>query len=74
MTRPTCASVYSENPAKTSAMRENSFFSSALSESHGRTCVGRVRHATSGSGLIGVSFVPFGRTPFSIMRASTQVR
>ena len=30
--------------------------------------------ADSGSGLIGVSFVSFGTMPFSIMRASTQVR
>ena len=44
MMRPTCASVYSENPAYTSAIRENSFFSSALSESHGRTVSRGVRH------------------------------
>ena len=54
-------------------MRENSFFSSAFSVFHGRTSSAGFA-CDSGSGLIGVSFVPFGRTPFSIMRASTQVR
>ena len=74
MMRPTWASVYSENPAYTSAIRENSFFSSALSVSHGRTMSPGVSATSSGSGLIGVSCVPFGRMPFSIMRGSTHSR
>ena len=73
MTRPTWTSVYSENPAKTSAMRENNLFSSAFSVFHGRTASAGFA-CDSGSGLIGVSLVSFGRTPFSIIRASTQVR
>ena len=73
MIRPTWWSVYSEKPAKTSAMRANSRFSSSESVSHGRTsssglCV------PSGIGLIGVRSVPSGRTPFSIMRASAHSR
>ena len=73
MIRPTCASVYSEKPAYTSIRRENSFFSSALSDSQGRTM--SAAFATSaGSGLSGVSSVPFGRMPFSIIRGSTHSR
>ena len=54
MTRPTCASVYSEKPAYTSIRRENSFFSSALSESQGRT-MSDAFDTSAGSGLSGVS-------------------
>ncbi|SLB05768.1 Uncharacterised protein [Mycobacteroides abscessus subsp. massiliense] len=73
MTRPTWASVYSENPAKTSAMRENRRFSSGLSVFHGRT--ESASTATSlGNGLMGVSLVSLGRMPLSIMRASTHSR
>ena len=35
--RPTCASVYSEKPAYTSAMRQNIAFSASFSSAHGRT-------------------------------------
>src|SRR5262245_36800645 len=73
MIRPTWASVYSEKPAYTSAIRLNSLFSSELSESHGRTASSGL--ATSlGIGLHGVSCVPRGSTPRSIIRASTHVR
>ncbi len=73
MIRPTWASVYSENPANTSAIRENSFFSSAFSEFHGRT-ESLATATSSGSGLIGVILVPSGITPFSTIRGSTQSR
>jgi hypothetical protein len=73
MTRPTCASVYSEKPAYTSIKRENSFFSSALSEAQGRTMSDGL-DTSEGSGLSGVSAVPFGRMPFSIIRGSTVSR
>src|SRR5262245_11949055 len=54
-------------------MREKSFFSSAFRVSHGRTA--SPAFATSpGRGLIGVSFVSFGRRPFAIMRGSTHSR
>src|SRR5262245_48295658 len=57
MIRPTCSSVYSEKPAKTSAMRANSFFSSALSVFQGRTRSGPGM-VLFGIGLIGlVAFV-----------------
>ena len=73
MIRPTWASVYSEKPAYTSAIRANSFFSSALSDAHGRTASAGIA-TSSGSGLIGVILVSLGNTPLSIIRASTQSR
>ena len=71
--RPTCASVYSEKAAYTSAMRENSAFSSADSESHGRTA-SPAPNVPGGIGLSGVSSVPSGRMPFSIIRGRTHSR
>ena len=65
--------MYSDNPAHTSAMCENSFFSSAVSVFLGRTWSAGFAW-DSGIGLIGVSLVSLGTMPFSIMRASTQVR
>ena len=73
MIRPTCASVYSLKPAYTSAMRAKSFFSSSDSESHGRTSSAG-EWVPSGIGFIGVSSVPSGRMPFSIIRGSTHSR
>ena len=73
MIRPTCASVYSEKPAYTSIRRENSFFSSALSESQGRTMSRGVRHV-GGQRIERRQLVPFGRMPFSIIRGSTHSR
>jgi hypothetical protein len=73
MIRPTCASVYSENPANTSAIREYSRFSSTDSESHGRTESPSAK-VPGGIGLIGVSSVPTGRMPRSIIRGSTHSR
>ena len=54
-------------------MRANSFFSSAESESHGRTSSSG-EYVPSGIGFIGDSSVPSGRMPFSIMRGSTHSR
>ena len=65
--------MYSEKPAKTSAMRANSRFSSSDSESHGRTS-SFGEYVPSGIGLIGVSSVSGGMMPFSIIRASTHSR
>jgi hypothetical protein len=65
--------VYSENPAKTSAMRLNSFFSSADSESHGRTR-SRGLNVPSVIGFMGDSSVPSGRMPRSTIRGSTHSR
>jgi hypothetical protein len=73
MMRPTWWSVYSENPAYTSAMRENRRFSSSDSVSQGRTASDG-EYVPSGMGLSGVSSVPSGRTPFSIMRGRTHSR
>src|SRR3990172_7038197 len=73
MMRPTWASVYSEKPAYTSARRENSFFSSALSEFQGRTWSAGVA-ISAGRGLKGVSWVPLGRMPLAIMRGRTHSR
>src|SRR5262245_23733702 len=73
--RPTCASVYSEKPAYTSAIRANSFFSSAFNVFHGRTASPGTLAATSaGCGLIGVMAVPLGMMPFSIIRGRTHSR
>jgi hypothetical protein len=71
--RPTWTSVYSENAAYTSAMRENSRFSSSESVSHGRT-ESTGEYVPSVIGLSRVSSVPSGRIPFSIMRASAHSR
>jgi hypothetical protein len=73
MIRPTWASVYSEKPAYTSAIRENIAFSASLSSAQGRTRSVGV-NVPSGIGLIGVSSVPSGRIPRSIMRGSTHSR
>jgi hypothetical protein len=73
MRRPICTSVYSENPAYTSAIREKSFFSSAFSEFHGRTASAAFA-TSSGSGFNGVSFVSLGSRPLAIMRGSTHSR
>jgi hypothetical protein len=71
--RPTWASVYSLKPANTSAIRENSRFSSSDRLSQGRTASPLVK-VPSGMGLIGVSSVPSGRIPRSIIRGSTHSR
>ena len=73
MTRPTWWSVYSLKPANTSAMRLNSRFSSSDSESHGRT-TSLGLNVPSGIGFSGVSSVPAGMMPFSIIRSSTHSR
>jgi hypothetical protein len=65
--------VYSEKPAKTSAMRANRRFSSADSESHGLTSSFGL-YVPSGIGLSGVRSVSGGMMPFSFMRASTHSR
>jgi hypothetical protein len=71
--RPTWWSVYSLKAAYTSAIRENSRFSSSESVSHGRTASPGA--AWSGLiGLIGVSSVPSGRMPRSTIRGSTHSR
>ena len=54
-------------------MRLNSAFSSSDSVSHGRTA-SPGPNVPSGIGLIGVSSVPSGRIPRSIMRGSTHSR
>ena len=54
-------------------MRLNSAFSSADSESHGRTS-SPGEWVPSGIGFIGVSSVPSGRMPFSIIRGRTHSR
>ncbi len=71
--RPTWASVYSENPAYTSAIRQNIAFSASFSSAHGRTRSVGV-NVPSGIGFIGVSSVPSGRMPRSIIRGSTHSR
>jgi hypothetical protein len=73
MIRPTWWSVYSENPAKTSAVRANSRFSSSDSESQGRT-TSLGLNVPSGIGFRGVSSVPSGMMPFSTMRPRTHSR
>ena len=73
MMRPTWASVYSDMPAYTSAIRAKSFFSSSESVSHGRTSSSG-EYVPSGIGFISVSSVPSGRIPFSIIRGSTHSR
>jgi hypothetical protein len=65
--------VYSENAANTSAIRENSRFSSSFSDSQGRTASAGEK-VPSGNGLNGVRSVPSGRIPRSIIRARTQCR
>ena len=73
MIRPTWASVYSENPAYTSAKRAKSLFSSSDRVSHGRTWSDGWA-ASPGSGLISVRPVPSGRIPRSTIRGSTHSR
>jgi hypothetical protein len=65
--------VYSEKPAYTSAMREKSRFSSSESVSQGRTESPSLK-VPGVIGLIGVSPVPSGRIPRSIIRGSTYWR
>ena len=74
MMRPTCASVYSEKPAYTSAMRANSRFSSSFERVPRAHAVAGALATSSGIGLSGVSSVPSGMMPFSIIRASTHSR
>ncbi|MNL63162.1 hypothetical protein D3C87_1872600 [compost metagenome] len=73
MMRPTCASVYSLKPAKTSAMRLNIAFCSSDSVSHGSTS-SVCENVPSGIGFSGVSSVSSGRMPFSFIRSSTHSR
>ena len=65
--------MYSLKPAKTSAIRLNSRFSSSFSVSHGRMESPSL-NVPGVIGLIGVSSVPSGRMPRSIMRGSTHSR
>jgi hypothetical protein len=62
MIRPTWASVYSENPANTSAIRENSRCSSSDSDSQGRTASAGAK-VPGVIGLIWVSSVPRAGSP-----------
>ena len=54
-------------------MCEKSFFSSSERDAHGRTSSAG-EWVPSGIGFIGVSSVPSGKIPFSIIRGSTHSR
>ena len=77
--RPISWSVCERKPAKTSAMRQNSSFSSSESESHGRTTSsgGQGLPSTlfsSAYGLSGVSSAFSGKIPSFFWRSKTSSR